>query len=94
VSRELVGVGPSPVLADREFAVRRALGSLSERDQELLLLVAWDRLEREQAAKVLGVRAGAFAVRLHRARRRFARALAAEDALQRGAGEGPTLPLA
>jgi DNA-directed RNA polymerase specialized sigma24 family protein len=66
---------------DRESAVLRALRSLSERDQELLLLVAWDGLEREQASIVLGVTRGAFAVRLHRARRRFARALAVEDRL-------------
>jgi RNA polymerase sigma factor (sigma-70 family) len=63
-----------------EPRVAQALRSLSERDRELLLLVAWDGLEREQAARVVGVSASAFAVRLHRARRRFARALAAEDA--------------
>jgi DNA-directed RNA polymerase specialized sigma24 family protein len=37
-----------------ESEVIRALGSLSERDQELLLLVAWDGLDRAQAAGVLG----------------------------------------
>ena len=87
VSQEPAGGGDSRAPADRESAVLRALRSLGERDQELLLLVAWDGLERGQAAKVLGVATGAFAVRLHRARRRFARALAAEDVLERGAGE-------
>jgi RNA polymerase sigma-70 factor (ECF subfamily) len=39
------------------------------------LLVAWDGLTNHQAAKVLNCGVGAFAVRLHRARRRLARAL-------------------
>ena len=50
-----------------------ALGSLNERDQEVLVLVAWDGLDRAQAAEVLGISAGAFAVRLHRGRRRLVR---------------------
>jgi RNA polymerase sigma-70 factor, ECF subfamily len=50
-----------------------ALALLSERDQEVLVLVAWDGLDRAQAAEVLGISTGAFAVRLHRARRRLVR---------------------
>jgi RNA polymerase sigma-70 factor, ECF subfamily len=57
----------------------RALACLSERDQELVLLVAWEDLDPSQVAEVLGVRRGTVAVRLHRARRRFAAALVAED---------------
>jgi RNA polymerase sigma-70 factor, ECF subfamily len=60
----------SPVLA--------ACASLSVRDQEVLLLVAWDGLERDQAARALGITSAQFAVRLHRARRRLCRALEAE----------------
>jgi RNA polymerase sigma factor (sigma-70 family) len=60
----------SPVLA--------ACASLSLRDQEVLLLVAWDGLERDQAARALGITSAQFAVRLHRARRRLRRALETE----------------
>jgi len=77
------------VPVERDPRVLRALASLGEGDQEVLLLVAWDELRREQAAKVLGVSAGAFAVRLYRARRRFARALAAEDGLESRVDERP-----
>lgn len=52
-----------------------ALASLRENDREAILLVAWDGLTNHQAAKVLNCGVGAFAVRLHRARRRLARAL-------------------
>jgi RNA polymerase sigma-70 factor, ECF subfamily len=60
--------------------VENALRALSDRDREILLLVAWDGLEPARAARALGVRPGAFAVRLHRARRRLARLLAEPDA--------------
>jgi Sigma-70, region 4 len=49
-------------------------------DRELLMLIAWESLSVTEAAEVLGVRAGTVAVRLHRARQRFARALSAHDA--------------
>jgi RNA polymerase sigma-70 factor (ECF subfamily) len=55
-----------------------ALSTLSERDREALLLVAWEGLSTARAARVLGVRANTFAARLYRARRRFAHALRAE----------------
>lgn len=54
----------------------RALWSLKACDQELLTLIAWDGLTRGQAARVLGISTGTLAVRLHRARRRLARARA------------------
>jgi RNA polymerase sigma-70 factor, ECF subfamily len=71
---------PAAGLAQTESdeAVLRALGALREPDREALLLVGWEGLESAQAARVLGVRANTFAARLYRARRRFARALAAE----------------
>ena len=59
--------------------VMRALRSLSRLDQEVLLLVAWDGLDRIQAAKVLGITPGLFSVRLHRARRRLERVLASQQ---------------
>jgi RNA polymerase sigma-70 factor (ECF subfamily) len=70
-----------------ESEVLIAFGSLSQRDQELLLLVAWDGLDRAQAASVLGIGTTAFSVRLHRARRRLERALAAQRAIERRAGD-------
>ena len=70
----------APSVADRDDRVARCLNSLGEPDREALLLVAWDGLTLVQAARVLGVRSGTFKVRLHRARRRFAAALAAQDA--------------
>jgi RNA polymerase sigma factor (sigma-70 family) len=53
-----------------------ALGQLRRLDQEALLLVAWDGLTSVQAARVLGCSAVAVRLRLHRARRRLAGALA------------------
>jgi RNA polymerase sigma-70 factor (ECF subfamily) len=55
-----------------------ALSTLSERDREALLLVAWEGLSTARAARVVGVRANTFAARLYRARRRFAHALRAQ----------------
>jgi hypothetical protein len=49
---------------DLDAAVLLALGSLSKRDQGLLLLIAWDALSREQVAAVLGLSKGTVAVRL------------------------------
>ena len=57
-----------------------ALGSLSDTDQELLALVAWERLDHQQIASVLGCSRKVVDVRLHRARRRLAEALAARQA--------------
>lgn len=55
-----------------------AFQSLGDDDQDLLLLVAWDGLSTSQVAKALGCSQAATAVRLHRARRRFIRALEVE----------------
>jgi RNA polymerase sigma-70 factor, ECF subfamily len=48
-----------------------ALQQMSESDREVLLLSAWYELRTAEAASVLGCSAGAYAVRLHRARRRL-----------------------
>jgi RNA polymerase sigma-70 factor (ECF subfamily) len=61
-------------LGERD-AVLAALAALRERDREALRLVAWDGLTPADAAQALGVTRLAFAVRLHRARRRLQRAL-------------------
>ena len=51
--------------------VAAALSALSEQDREVLVLSAWYGLTAKQAAVVAGCTATAFAVRLHRARKRF-----------------------
>lgn len=58
-----------------------ALNQLSERDQEALLLVAWEGLAPREAATVVGLTKTGFSVRLHRARRRLRAALEREDSL-------------
>ncbi|GAA2441330.1 sigma-70 family RNA polymerase sigma factor [Streptomyces macrosporus] len=60
-------------VADR-MALRRALASLSEEDREVLVLAAWQGLSPREAARVVGCSAAAMRVRLHRARKRLARA--------------------
>lgn len=52
-----------------------ALATLSPSDQELLRLVAWEGLGNAEIARVLGITPNAVAIRLHRARARFAQAL-------------------
>jgi len=55
--------------------VTRGLARLSESDREVLMLIAWEGLDPERAARVLGCSRSAFAMRLHRARKRLAAAL-------------------
>ncbi|GAB2913699.1 hypothetical protein GCM10027203_11620 [Nonomuraea fastidiosa] len=69
--------GHSPDTEVELDAIRRAFMSLPDDDRELLSLVAWEGLEREEIAKVLGLSRNAVRIRLYRARRRLSRALAA-----------------
>jgi RNA polymerase sigma-70 factor, ECF subfamily len=62
-------------VADAEL-VRLALGRLSGRSREALMLVAWDGLDGARAARAAGCSRAAFAVRLHRARAQLAGELA------------------
>ena len=55
-----------------------APAALPPADQEVLGLVAWEELGNQQIAAVRGMTANAVAIRLHRARARFADALARE----------------
>jgi len=61
---------PEDAVAERERCLA-ALAELSNTDREVLLLVAWDGLTAEQAARALGISRNAFGVRLHRARQRL-----------------------
>jgi RNA polymerase sigma-70 factor, ECF subfamily len=69
---------PSSGAPPDDGELKRALTSLGDADREALLLVAWDGLSNREAAKVVGCRTATFAVRLHRARGRLARALEGE----------------
>jgi RNA polymerase sigma-70 factor (ECF subfamily) len=64
--------------------VRAAMSRLSPRDQEALQLVGWDGLDAATAARVVGCSPRAFAVRLHRARRRLDQALEAVESKEIG----------
>ncbi len=71
--------GLSAPLLDIDGQLVAALRSLSPRDREALLLVAWEDLTPASAAESLGISAAAFRVRLHRARRRLRRELLASQ---------------
>ena len=70
-------------LAERSGVVA-ALKRLPERDREVLRLVAWEGLDRTQAARAADCSPAAFAVRLHRARRRLLKELASGETLAIG----------
>jgi RNA polymerase sigma factor (sigma-70 family) len=74
----------------RTTQIGEAFAALRESDREVLRLVAWDGLDREEAARLLGVSPRVFSVRLHRARRRLARELARlGESLETGRGGVP-----
>ncbi|HEX8005428.1 MAG TPA: sigma-70 family RNA polymerase sigma factor [Trebonia sp.] len=68
--------------------LRAALDSLSDKDQEVLRLVAWDGLTPGELAAVLGCSPVAARARLHRARARLARRLGIGPGPQRAASSG------
>lgn len=70
------GMRPAGEGRDRT-AILAALAALGDVDREVLGLVGWEGLDHEQAAAVLGCSRPGLRVRLHRARRRFGRELAA-----------------
>jgi RNA polymerase sigma-70 factor (ECF subfamily) len=69
-SFDAVSADPA-AMAVESLAARSALGRLRPDDREVLMLVAWEGLDAEGAAAVLGITPSTFAVRLHRARRRL-----------------------
>lgn len=64
---------------DDQLRVRAVLAQLSPADQEVLRLIEWDGLDVDEAAAVLRCSRTALKVRLHRARKRFARRLLATE---------------
>jgi RNA polymerase sigma-70 factor (ECF subfamily) len=72
--RARTAAATEPDAADRavdQAQARAALARLRPDDREVLMLVAWEGLDPTRAATVLGISPAAFAVRLHRARRRL-----------------------
>lgn len=59
-------------------ALLNAIDELPDSEREAFVLVAWDGLDPERAARAAGCRAGTFRMRLHRARRRLERRLTRE----------------
>jgi RNA polymerase sigma-70 factor, ECF subfamily len=80
-SPSLVDADPSERVEDA-VVMRAAMGALSETDREALMLVAWEGLDNARASVALGVSPQAFAVRVHRARRRLEAELARRSATQ------------
>jgi RNA polymerase sigma-70 factor (ECF subfamily) len=71
-------------------AIEAALACLPERDRELLMLVAWDGLDAEGVAAAMGCSRANVAVRLHRARKRFAKELSRLEHPPGGLGPSAT----
>jgi RNA polymerase sigma-70 factor (ECF subfamily) len=81
-----VDLAEVPVPAGSDGHVARAFAALSESDREVLALIAWEELTREELAVALGVSRPAARLRVHRARRRFEAALAAPVRLRLSEG--------
>jgi RNA polymerase sigma-70 factor (ECF subfamily) len=62
---------PTVAIEASDVRLAAALGQLRPKELEALLLVAWEELEPQEAAIVLGEAPGAFRTRLHRARTRL-----------------------
>ncbi len=74
----------SDAMTTEDALVHEALGMLSERDREVLLLVEWEGLRPGELAEVLGCHEVTARGRLHRARARF------RDAFESGSGAQTT----
>ncbi|MGR6924367.1 RNA polymerase sigma factor [[Actinomadura] parvosata] len=69
----------SPPVPDRVGPVWEAFDALPARDREVLALAFWENLTGPQIGQVLGCTATAARIRLHRARKRLAKALGVTD---------------
>ena len=67
-----VGASTSSATGACDSPVAAALAALPDADREALLLLAWEGLSSEEAARALGCRPATFRMRAHRARRRLA----------------------
>jgi RNA polymerase sigma-70 factor (ECF subfamily) len=87
---EDVGTETDPDTAELKEAFATTLATLPDADREVLTLTGWYDLTPTEAAAALGCTPSAYAVRLHRARKRLAAAL--DEAGYRG--ESPAGQLA
>lgn len=71
--------------------VLEAIAHLSDADREILRLVAWEDLTHAEIATAFGISPNAAAIRLHRARARLDRQLAAAGSDMKGLGRIRTL---
>ena len=67
---------------DLARSVAAAFATLSERDQEILRLAAWEQLSAAEGAAVFGCSVSAYRMRLHRARTRLADSSGAREHLR------------
>lgn len=84
--------GDQPDLSSRvvwEDSFAAAFAQLSDKDREILRLAAWEGLSASDGARVLGCSPVAYKVRLHRARQRLRRFLAADGGVTLEAGSPP-----
>ena len=93
LARALERDAPAVEETGASLRVRSAFADLRDDDRELLLLVAWEGLDAAAIAAVVGCSRNAARIRIHRARRRFARALAESDASLRSGAAHPQLQL-
>jgi RNA polymerase sigma factor (sigma-70 family) len=89
---EAVWVDPLPAMAGVSPGLRVAWLALRAEDRDLLGLLVWETLTMEQIAAVVGCSRTVAKVRVHRARRRFARELEREGVPL--ASDAPLKPLA
>lgn len=93
---QLTAATPDPDPGEPATPLVEALRGLPEADQEVLRLVAWEELARDEIALVLGISRTAVRVRLHRARTRLAQRMAqltqepAPDGTARRTGQAAT----
>lgn len=84
LSKRMSGFAPNPpetpdvyvVRREEDNEVLRALQTLKETDQEILMLSAWEELTPAEISEALDVSRAAVEQRLHRAKKRFSKALA------------------
>lgn len=93
-AREVMHQTGADAAAVERVAVLAALHELPPADREALMLTVWDGLSPGAASTVVGCSKAAFAVRLHRARRRLAAALARQDADAQDRGARRFAPVA
>lgn len=67
---------------DAVLDVRTAVTRLPAKDQEALLLVEWEGVDQATGARITGCSVSAFKARVHRARKRLAELMTADDQLQ------------